>query len=112
LNYDALQDYVHALKSRRDVYEALQNQGQAERYDQYADAIDFSMRNVRFGTALTPEQAGVYLQDLLHLSAPSEIEARVASHRINAVYAAVMSLAKSMERVRDGKPARSFFIFI
>lgn len=47
-----------------------------------------------------------YLRDLLSLSAPSEIEARVAFHRSSAVYRAVMNLAKAMERLKSGKPAR------
>lgn len=106
LDYNALDDYIHALRARRDQFWALDKEDEADRYDRYADAIDFSVRHLRYGTKLTPDEVSGYLRDLLSLSAPSEIEARVASHRSSAVYRAVMNLAKAMERLKSGKPAR------
>mgnify|MGYP000518201123 CR=1 FL=1 len=106
MNYDALDDYIHALRARRDFFSALNKNDEADRYDRYADAIAFPVRSLRHGTKLTPDEASSYLRDLLGLSAPDEIQARVASHRCNAVYQAVMKLANAMQRLKDGKPAR------
>lgn len=106
MNYDALDDYIHALRARRDQFWALDKDDEADRYDRYANAIDFPVRHLRYGTKLTPDEVSSYLRDLLSISAPGEIQARVASHRSNAVYRAVMDLAKAMERLKGGRPAR------
>ena len=105
MDYNALDDYIHALRARRDQFSALKKDEQAYRYDCYADAIDFPARHMRYGTKLTPDEVSDYLRHLLSLSDPSEIQARVPFHRANAVYQAVMKLAKAMERLKDGKPA-------
>lgn len=108
MNYDALDDYIHALRARRDHLWALHKEDEADRYDRFADAIDFPVRHMRYGTKLTQDEVGGYLRNLLSLSNLSEIEARVPSHRVNAVYQAIMNLAKAMKRLEDGKPARRF----
>lgn len=106
MDYNALDDYTHALRARRDQFWALDQDDEADRYNQYADAIDFPVRHLRYGTKLTPDEVSGYLRDLLSLSAPHEIQARVASHRSDAVYQAVMKLANAMERLKSGKSAR------
>lgn len=109
MDYAALDDYIHALRERRDLFSALEKDAEADKYDRFSDAIDFPVRHLRYGTKLTPDEVSRYLYDLLTISSPSEIEARVASHRQNAVYRAVMDLAKAMERLKAGKPARKLF---
>ncbi|MHA6719692.1 hypothetical protein ACX40Y_09590 [Sphingomonas sp. RS6] len=106
MNYDALNDYIRALRTRRDQCWTTDEGERAARYERYADAIDFPMRHVRYGTKLTQQEVEGYYRDLIRISAPSEIEALVPLGRSNAVYAAVMKLARSMERILAGKPAR------
>ena len=112
MDYDALDDYIHALRARRDQLWALDNDEEAGRYERYADAIDFSVRHIRYGTKLTASEASGYLSDLLSLSDPTKIKAHVAFHRSHAVYRAIMNLAKAMERLKAGKPARKLFGFL
>lgn len=109
MNYDALGDYIHGLRARRNQLWALHKDDEADWYDRFADAIDFPVRHMRYGTKLTQDEVGGYLRNLLILSNLSEIEAHVPLHRANAVYQAVMKLAKAMKRLEDGKPASRFF---
>lgn len=111
MDYNALDDYIHALRARRNHLRALNESAEADRYDRYADAIDFPARHLRYGTKLTPVEATGYLRDLLSLSSPSKIQERVPFHRANAVYKAVMKLAKAMERLKGGKSARKLLGF-
>lgn len=109
MDYNALDDYIHALRARRDLFQSLGNEAEADKYDRYCDAIDFPVRHMRYGTKLTHEEVSRYLSDLLRISAPSEIEVCVAGHRQGAVYRSVMNLAKAVERLKAGKPARKLF---
>lgn len=106
MDYNSLDDYIHAWRGRRDHFWALDNDKEADQAERYADAIDFPMRHVRYGTKLTTEEVETYHRDLLRISDPSEIQSLVPFHRWRAVYDAVMKLAVCMERVKAGRPAR------
>lgn len=113
MNYNALNDYLAALQQKMN-YNISSGKNpnadaQYELYSGYADAIDFPMRHLRYGTKVTATEAHDYSRKLCHLFAPSMIEKHIPQHRQTAVYQATSQLAHAMERLAAGKRARKLF---
>lgn len=112
MDYNALNDYLVVLQDK--MSENISNDGNLEKqtkynlYGKYADAIDFPMRHIRYGTKLTREEAHAYSRTLCSLFSPAMIEEHLPSHRQAAAYQATSKLAHAMERLATGKRARKF----
>lgn len=110
MNYNALNDYLAALQRTMtdNITHDPDNEKNAiyELYSGYADAIDFPMRHLRYGTRLTRTQAHDYSRMLCRLFAPAMIEKHLPQHRQAAAYRATSELAHAMERLASGKRAR------
>lgn len=113
MNYNALNGYLDALQQKMNDNISSGNNPNAhvqyELYSGHADAIEFTMRHLRYGTKLTATEAHDYSRTLCHLFAPSMIEKHLPQHRRTAVYQATSQLAHAMERLAAGKRSRKLF---
>lgn len=82
MNYQILEDYLFALRRKRDLYGHLGDEQNESLYDRYADSIDFPIRHIRYGTSLTVDEIAVYREDLLGLFSPHMMQQLVPAGRV------------------------------